>query len=165
MRSFLHWHSAFCMNNLQMLITTNQHTLVPTTHTLSFNSTTSRLNHLYTHVTTMKVSNMLNCAFFSNTSNTIVGITGTYNMQYQVLGLTLLSLVSPPSESWAHTLRDFPPALLQSSSQPATVFKSSDCNDGQCSLRYSKPSERITAAPNQNTDYQKTFVLTNSSAR
>lgn len=67
----------------------------------------------------------------------------------QVLCLTLLLLVSSPSESWAHTLRLFPP-LLHSSSQPATVFRSSDCSDGQFSLRYSNPLERITAAPKSN---------------
>lgn len=64
----------------------------------------------------------------------------------QVRCLTLRPLLSPPSESWAQTLPDLPPPLLQSSSHPATVFRSSDCRDGQFSLRYSKPSERITAA-------------------
>lgn len=64
-----------------------------------------------------------------------------------VLCLTLLPFVSsPPSDSWAHTLRDFPP-LLQSSSQPATVFKISDCNAGWFSFRKVNPSDRITAAP------------------
>lgn len=58
-----------------------------------------------------------------------------YWVQYQVLCLTLLPLVSPPSESCAHTLRVFPPPLLQSSSQPATVFRISDCNAGKFSLR------------------------------
>ena len=63
----------------------------------------------------------------------------------QVCCLTLLSLVSPPSENWAHTLRHFP-SPLNSSSHPATVFSSSDCSKGQFSLRYSKPSDCITAA-------------------
>lgn len=63
----------------------------------------------------------------------------------QVLGLTLRPLESAPSDSWAHTLRLFSP-LLHSSSQPAIIFRSSDCSDGQVSLRYWNPFERITAA-------------------
>jgi hypothetical protein len=52
----------------------------------------------------------------------------------QTLGLTLRPLVSPPSESCAHTLWLFTP-LLHCSSHPATVRSISDCRDGQLSLR------------------------------
>ena len=52
----------------------------------------------------------------------------------QTLGLTLRPLVSPPSDSCAHTLWLFPP-LLHCSSHPATVRSISDCSDGQLSLR------------------------------
>jgi hypothetical protein len=65
---------------------------------------------------------------------------------HQLLCLTLLPFVSPPSESWPQTLRDFPPSLLQSSSQPAIVFRISDCSAGQFSFRWWKPSDLITAA-------------------
>lgn len=66
--------------------------------------------------------------------------------KYHVLCLTLLPLVSPPSDSCAHTLLVFPPPLLQSSLQPATVFRISDCNAGKFSFRLLNPSDRITAA-------------------
>lgn len=83
-----------------------------------------------------------------NKSSSPASYTRPNIIRSHVLCLTLLPFVSPPSESWAHTLRDFPP-LLQSSSQPATVLRSSDCSDGQFSLRYSKPSDRITAAESE----------------
>lgn len=67
-------------------------------------------------------------------------------LSYQVLCLTLLPLKSPPSESWAHTLRDFDPLTLTSPHCCASVFKSSDWSEGLLSFKCSKPFDCITAA-------------------
>lgn len=70
--------------------------------------------------------------------------------RYQCLCLTLLPFVSPPSESWAHTLWDFSPVLQVSPSQPAIVFKISDCSHGHFSFIDSNPSVLMIAAMSPN---------------
>lgn len=90
--------------------------------------------HIISSVVTNQIAVRCAVPIYTTASITQVSDHGGEPVGSQTLGLTLRPLVSPPSESCAHTLWLFPP-LLHGSSHPATVRSISDCSAGQLSLR------------------------------